>query len=107
MSKIFYILLIALFAFILNVSIKSKSKCMALGDDCDLTQYCCGNYVCKDYRCAVKGTKENQVKWAKKGGKKCDWWYHCKKNMKCESHRCVIDTSKLIKKTAKSISGDF
>jgi hypothetical protein len=106
MSKIFYILLIALFAITLNVSLKSKSKCMALGDDCDLTEYCCEGLVCKDYRCAVKGTKDNQVPWAPKGVK-CDFFHHCKKHKKCESHRCVINTSKLIKKTAKSISGDF
>ena len=79
---------------------------MALGDDCDLTQYCCNPYVCKDYRCSPKGTKENQVKWAPKGPK-CDYFHHCKKYFKCESHRCVINSSKLIKKTGKSIAGDF
>ena len=106
MSKLFYFLLLALFAFTLNIKVKSKTKCMQLGDDCDLTEYCCGKNVCKDYRCSPKGTKENQVKWAPKGIK-CDYFHHCKKYFKCESHRCVINTSKLIKKTGKSIAGDF
>ena len=57
MSKIFYFLLIVLFAFTLNITLKNKTKCMQLGDDFDLTQYYCGNYVCKDYRCSVNDTK--------------------------------------------------
>ncbi len=45
MSKIFYFLLIFLFAFTLNITLKNKTKSMQLGDDFDLTQYYCGNYV--------------------------------------------------------------
>ena len=57
MSKLLYFLLLALFAFTLNITLKSKTKCMQLGDDFDLTQYYCGNYVFKDYRFSVKDTK--------------------------------------------------
>ena len=106
MSKLLYFLLLALFAFTLNIKMKTETKCMKKGDDCDFTAWCCGKLVCKDYRCSKKGTKDNQVEWAPKG-EKCDYGHHCKDNYKCESHRCVINNSKIIKKTAKSISGDF
>ena len=104
MSKIFYILLIALFSIsISKKSLKSKTGCMNLGDDCDLTSFCCKKWVCKDYRCAVKGTKENQVKWAPKGPK-CDWFHHCSKYYICESHRCQINTNKLTKNVEKTLT---
>ena len=38
MSKIFYFLLFALFAFTLNITIKRKTRCMALGNESDLNQ---------------------------------------------------------------------
>ena len=88
MSKLYVILFAILTSFIVSSKLKLKSRCIAKGDDCDLTSYCCSNLVCKDYRCAVKGTKDNQVKWAKKGGDKCDWFHHCKKGYTCQSHRC-------------------
>ena len=88
MSKLYVIIFAILASFIVSSKLKLKSKCIAKGGDCDLTSYCCSNLVCKDYRCAVRGTKENQVKWAKKGGSKCDWWHYCKKGYSCQSHRC-------------------
>ena len=88
MSKLYVILFAILASFIVSSKLKLKSKCIAKGGDCDLTSYCCSNLVCKDFRCSVKGTKDNQVKWHKKGGDKCDWFHHCKKGYKCQSHRC-------------------
>ena len=35
-----------------------------LGDDCDGLHWCDSNFVCKDYRCAPKGTTDNQVAWS-------------------------------------------
>ena len=70
--KFLTVLLFALFAFTLGKL--RKTKCVALFGDCDLTSYCCGDYQCRDYRCATKDTKENQVEWANKGGLKCDWF---------------------------------
>ena len=55
MSRINSLILFTLIAFSLSAKIK-KTKCVAEGGDCDLTSYCCTNLVCKDYRCAVKGT---------------------------------------------------
>ena len=66
MSKLTSFLIIFLLSITLEKKLKKKTKCMNLGDNCDLTSYCCGKWVCKDYRCAVKGTKDNQVKWAPK-----------------------------------------
>ena len=88
MSKLYVILFAILTTFIVSSKLKLKSKCIAKGGDCDFTSFCCSNLVCKDYRCAPKGTKDNQVKWHKKGGSKCDWFHHCKKGFTCQSHRC-------------------
>ncbi len=87
MSKFSFLLIITLLTITLQTLLKTQSKCVAIGGDCDLTSYCCGRLVCKDYRCAKKGTKENKVKWAPKG-EKCDWFHHCKKGLYCQSHRC-------------------
>ena len=84
MSKIFASVLFVLFSLVL--SNKLQSKCITHGGDCDLTSYCCGDFVCKEYRCSLKGTKDNQVPWRTK---KCDWFHWCKKGYKCQSHRCV------------------
>ncbi len=89
MSKFSFILTITLLIITLQNLLKTKSKCVAFGGDCDLTSYCCGKLVCKDYRCSKKGTKENQVKWAPKG-QKCDFFHHCKKGLYCQSHRCDV-----------------
>ena len=89
MSKLSFLLTITLLTITLQNLLKTKSKCVAFGGDCDLTSYCCGKLVCKDYRCAKEGTKENQVKWAPKG-KKCDFFHHCKKGLYCQSHRCDV-----------------
>ena len=90
MKNLFIFITLALFSVIISKTLKSQTKCVHLGNDCDLTSYCCGSNVCKDYRCAVKGTKDNQVGWdkSKKEGNKCDWFHHCKKGRKCMSHRC-------------------
>ena len=89
MSKFSFLLIITLLTITLQNLLKTQSKCVAIGGDCDFTSYCCGTLVCKDYRCAKKGTKENQVKWAPKG-EKCDWFHHCKKGLYCQSHRCGV-----------------
>ena len=86
MSRIFYILLVVLFAFTLNKTLKKKTNCIAYGGDCDFTSYCCGDFVCKEYRCSLKGTKDNHVPWRTK---KCDWFHWCKKGYTCQSHRCI------------------
>ena len=90
MKNLFFMLIIAFFAVVMSKSLKSKTECVKLGNDCDFTSYCCGSHVCKDYRCAVEGTKDNQVGWdkSKKEGNKCDWFHHCKKGKRYMSHRC-------------------
>ena len=94
MSK--YLITILLFLLsIVSSSKLQKSHCVAYGGDCDATSYCCSGMVCKDYRCAVKGTPENQVDWAP-DGEKCDYFHHCSDNYKCESHRCIIDRNHII-----------
>ena len=104
--KILSFILIVLFTLSISKSLKTTTRCINLGDDCDLTSYCCGSNVCKDYRCAKKGTKDNQVEWAPKG-EKCDYFHHCKKFYKCESHRCVLNTNKIINNVKKKLNGDF
>ena len=89
MSKLSFLFILTLLTITLQNLLKTKSKCVALDGDCDLTSYCCGKLECKDYRCAKEGTKENQVKWAPKGPK-CDFFHHCKKGLYCQSHRCDV-----------------
>ena len=95
MSRLNSLILFTLIAFSLTIKLKTTTKCVAEGGDCDLTAYCCTNLVCRDYRCAVKGTPENQVDWAP-DGEKCDYFHHCSDNYKCESHRCIIDRNHII-----------
>jgi hypothetical protein len=97
-----------LFLALLSVSLckLKKSKCLALGGDCDLFHYCCEDMRCKDYRCAPKGTKDNQVQWAPKGFK-CDWFHHCTENYECQSHRCVLNPAKLAKSLKDREAGKF
>ncbi len=106
MSKLTSFLIIFLLTISLEKKLKKKTKCMNLGDNCDLTSYCCDKWVCKDYRCSVKGTKDNQVEWAPKGDK-CDWFHHCPKYYHCESHYCVISRNKVINKVAKTLKNDY
>lgn len=89
MQKNFFLfLLMLIISLVFSAKLKvRKTGCVAKGDDCDLTTFCCEDYQCKDYRCANKGTKDNQVEW----GVKCDWFHHCKKNYNCRSHRCVLN----------------
>ena len=89
MSRLSIIILELIVIIKTSRRLKKKTGCVAFGGDCDLTSCCCGNYECKDYRCAKKGTKENQVAWAPKG-LKCDWFHHCKKGLHCQSHRCDV-----------------
>ena len=105
MSRLNSLILFTLIAFSLSAKIK-KTKCVAEGGDCDLTSYCCTNLVCKDYRCAVKGTPENQVDWAPTG-EKCDYFHHCKDYYKCESHRCVLYTNKIVNDVRNKLNGDY
>lgn len=88
MSRIFYILLVVLFAFTLNKTLKNTPRCLGFGDDCDFSgfRFCCEDFVCKDYRCALKETKENQVE---QRPKYCDYFRRCQNGYKCESHRCI------------------
>ena len=90
MRNLFIILSFTLLAIIYSKSLKTAAKCIQYGGDCDFTSYCCGKNECKDYRCALQGTKDNQIGWDKsnKEGNKCDWFHHCKKGRKCMSHRC-------------------
>jgi hypothetical protein len=87
MSNFQKIILITILSLSISKLLKTKTTCVARNGDCDLTSYCCGSLVCKDYRCVLKGTKENQVPWAPKG-EKCDYSHHCKKGLYCQSHRC-------------------
>ena len=87
MSPFPLIILITILTISNSTLLKTKTSCVARNGDCDLTSYCCGKLVCKDYRCVLKGTKENQVEWAPKG-EKCDFFHHCKKGLYCQSHRC-------------------
>lgn len=104
-SKLF-LLSLFLISFNLCLKLKTKSKCVSLGSDCDFTAYCCGDYVCKDYRCAVQGTKDNQVEWAPKGDK-CDVFHHCRKYYHCESNYCVITKNKVISDVEKTLKYDY
>ena len=90
MKNLFIFITLAFFSVILSKTLKTETRCVNLNNDCDFTSYCCDPYVCKDYRCAVKGTKDNQIGWdkSKKEGNKCDWFHHCKKGRRCMSHRC-------------------
>ena len=101
MSKYLIGILLILLSLTESTTIK-KSRCVAYGGDCDGTSYCCSGMVCKDYRCAVKGTKDNQVAWAP-DGEKCDWFHHCGKNYKCQSHRCVFQIKDIIKALTKKV----
>ena len=89
MSKLSITLFIAIITLSISTLLKTKTTCVARDGDCDLTSYCCGTLVCKDYRCSLKGTKDNQVAWAPKGTK-CDFFHHCKKGLYCQSHRCDV-----------------
>ena len=84
--KIFSLVLLVLLS--LTVCKLRKTTCMALGDDCDFSSYCCGKYQCRDYRCATPETKDNQVAWHTV---KCDWFHHCNTGYTCQSHRCHKD----------------
>ena len=106
MSKLISTILLIIFSISYSKVLKAKTKCMNLGDNCDLTSYCCGSWVCKDYRCAVKGTKDNQVKWAP-SGTKCDYFHHCPKYFHCESHYCVISRNKVVNTIANSMKKDY
>ena len=102
MKNLFIFITLAFFSVILSKTLKTETRCVNLQNDCDFTSYCCDPYVCKDYRCAVKGTKDNQVEWAPYGPK-CDWFHYCKKDYVCESHRCQIKRQNIINSIAKNI----
>ena len=103
MSKLFTVLFVALLA--LSQCKLKKSKCLALGGDCDWIHPCCGDLKCRDYRCALKNTKENQIQWSPKGTK-CDWFHHCKKNYNCQSHRCVPNGEKIAQSLEDKITSN-
>ena len=45
MSKLTSFLIIFLLTISLEKKLKKKTKCMNLGDNCDLTSYCCDKWV--------------------------------------------------------------
>ena len=102
--KLLSFLFFALLAFVMSSKLR-KTKCVALGGDCDFTSYCCGDYQCRDYRCSLKNTKENQVKWSPDGAK-CDWFHHCKKNYNCQSHRCIPNGEKIVQSLEDKITSN-
>jgi hypothetical protein len=102
MSKFIFLLLFSTLVIFTSSLRTKKTRCMAEGDNCDLTAYCCAGLKCKDYRCAVDGTKENQEEWAPYG-KKCDWFHHCQKHYTCQSHRCQVNRKHIINSIAKKI----
>ena len=65
MKNLFLILSLVLFTIAYSKALKSQTKCIQYGGDCDFTSYCCGKNQCKDYRCSLKGTKDNQLGWDK------------------------------------------
>ena len=88
MSKLTIFLIVIGLVFVASKTLKKKVNCIMISGDCDLSSYCCEDFVCKDYRCALKGTKDNQIPWHIRGGK-CDWFHHCNKGLECQSHRCL------------------
>ena len=64
------------------------------------------NLDCKDYRCAVDGTPDNQIPWAPLGYK-CDYFHHCSDNYVCQSHRCVIDQVHIINTMKEAVNTAF
>lgn len=100
MSKIFVISVL----FLMLISFASSiGSCGGLGSDCDLFTHCCDGLRCKDYRCAIKGTKENQVEWAP-DGPKCDYFHWCKSDYHCVQHRCVIKRQTIIDNITKKLN---
>ncbi len=101
MSKLLFT---SLFIILISMILSSKlqTKCIVKNGDCDGTSYCCTDLVCKDYRCVVKGTKDNQVAWAP-DGEKCDWFHHCGDNYTCQSHRCVFKINSIVKALTKKV----
>ena len=83
-------LFIFIVAIVFSYAKLRKTTCRPFGEDCDLSHYCCGKYHCRDYRCSLKSTKDNQVAWAP-DGPKCDFFHHCKKKFQCQDHRCVYN----------------
>ena len=104
--KIYSLIFTILLTITISKVLKKKTTCRNLGDNCDLTSDCCGSWVCKDYICAVKGTKDNQVEWAPKGDK-CDVFHHCRKYYHCESNYCVITKNKVISDVEKTLIYDY
>ena len=102
MSKLFTVLFVALLA--LSQCKLKKSKCLALGGDCDWIHPCCGDLKCRDYRCATADTKDNQLEFAPKGFK-CDYFHHCSDNYECQSHRCILNPELLSKDLKKREAG--
>ena len=94
-------LVIIMISIIISCSKLRKTKCNAEGDDCDFIHTCCGENVCRDYRCSPKDAEQKEVDWSPKGTK-CDWLHRCEKNYLCQSHRCVLDAKK-----TKKILGDI
>lgn len=99
MSKLTLVLLLGFFGLSLS------TKYMGKGEDCDLFNYCVDPYVCKDYRCAEKGTKENQMEWAPDGDK-CDYFHYCPTGYSCESHRCILSRQKIVDAIIDSLKAD-
>lgn len=91
-SNIFFMILLLIGSI---SSTNLKTKCRAVADDCDLFHFCCGDYVCRDYRCTTKDYEEDTEKFFPDGAK-CDWMHSCSPNYHCESHRCILDKDQLL-----------
>lgn len=95
MKGLFIVAFVVIFSLCYSAKLKAKCECAKLLESCDLSKYCCEDLVCKDYRCALKGTPDNKMSWAP-DGIKCDWFHHCKKGLKCEKNRCIPDIDAVV-----------
>ena len=59
MLKIFYILLVVLFAFTLSKSLKKKTKCGHEGASCYHLNPCCTGLTCYNNKCEKRYSKRD------------------------------------------------
>ena len=60
MLKIFYILLVVLFAFTLNKSLKKKTKCGHEGVSCYPSHPCCTGLTCYNNKCEKRYSSKDR-----------------------------------------------
>lgn len=83
------ILLLVLLSVAFCSKLRTQTSCATLLSPCDMFKFCCGEMTCKDFRCAIKGSKDI-LSWAP-SGIKCDWFHRCVKGFKCRDNRCLPD----------------